>query len=97
MVDLPLSLRGKISYLSSAYPTDEQLNTCSHTILTSSEIWDPYSKEFEQNEDIYASAVTSKSSYYGGGGVVRHTAPIYSLTLKGVTMKTLGKHYASTQ
>mgnify|MGYP001233249372 CR=1 FL=1 len=37
MVDLPLSLRGIISYLLTVYPTDEQLNTCSHITLTSSE------------------------------------------------------------
>ena len=65
MVDLPLSLRGIISYLPTSYPTDQQLNTCRQITLTSSSEWDPYSTDFEEQENRHISAVTSKSTCNG--------------------------------
>ena len=62
MVDLPLSLRGIISFLPTSFPTDQQLNTCRQIILTSSTEWDPYSTAFEEQENRHVSAVSSNQT-----------------------------------
>ena len=67
-INLPLSLKGIISFLPTSYPTDEQLESCSYITLTSAVPWDPYSTAFETEEDRQSSAVTSKSTCYSGGG-----------------------------
>ena len=49
-VEIPLQLNGIIQYINTHYPTEEEMENCHHVVVTSDEPWDPYSKDFEENE-----------------------------------------------
>ena len=86
-IDLPLSLKGIISFLPTSYPTDEQLKSCSYITLTSAVPWDPYSTAFEKEEDRQSSAVTSESTSNSGGADTQLQIPTQPLvTLDGADM-----------
>jgi len=38
---MPFDLTGHTSYLGTRVPTQEELDTCEHVILTSDAMWDP--------------------------------------------------------
>ena len=46
---IQLKSRGYVSYFNIRYPTDEELETCQHIVMTA-DTWDPESEEFEENE-----------------------------------------------
>ena len=49
-VKIPLRLNGIIQYINTHYPTEEEMQNCHHVVVTSDEPWDPYSKDFKENE-----------------------------------------------
>ena len=49
-VEIPLRLNGIIQYITTQYPTEEEMENCCHVVVTSDEPWDPYSKDFEENK-----------------------------------------------
>jgi hypothetical protein len=51
---IPLKLNGIISYFNARTPTNDEINNCSHIILTSLNEWNPYSTEFVDNEQEVA-------------------------------------------
>jgi hypothetical protein len=51
---IPLKLNGIISYFNARTPTNDEINNCSHIILTSLNEWNPYSTEFLDNEQEVA-------------------------------------------
>jgi hypothetical protein len=50
-VNLPLKLKGVISYLETPYPTQEEINNCRWLTATNDSIWDTYSKSFSEQEE----------------------------------------------
>ena len=54
-LEIPLEMDGVISYFNSHQPTPREIRDCRHIELTSQIPWDPGSKEFEQDENNYAS------------------------------------------
>jgi hypothetical protein len=51
-LQIPLSMRGVISYIPVGKPTVKELETCRWITLTSDMEWDPHSEDFESNERI---------------------------------------------
>jgi hypothetical protein len=49
---IPLQLDGIISYFESFQPTDEDMVSLPHIVLTSVEEWDPYSNTFTEKEEV---------------------------------------------
>jgi hypothetical protein len=56
---LPLLLSGVISYLETPKPTDEELEECTHIVLTSPTPWEPYDEGFEKAEARVLDAVVT--------------------------------------
>ena len=54
-LNIPLSLKGIISYFNSRTPTQEELNTCKWVILTDEHEWDPHSEFFQEQENNFQS------------------------------------------
>jgi hypothetical protein len=48
---IPLILNGVISYFHARTPSLYEIENCQHITLTSDEEWNPYSTEFEEQED----------------------------------------------
>ena len=92
IINLPLSLRGIISYLPTTFPSEEQLDTCRQITLTSEDIWDPYTQEFEDKKEGIYLVVTSKPTVYGGEDKI----PNKKTSHKVVTIGSLEKTYALT-
>ena len=49
-VKIPLQLNRIIQYITTHYPTEEEMQNCHCVVVTSDEPWDPYSKDFKENE-----------------------------------------------
>ncbi len=49
-IDIPLKLRGIISYFPVRTPTLQEIENCINLILTSDKEWQPYSDDFQQEE-----------------------------------------------
>jgi hypothetical protein len=49
-IDIPLKLRGIISYFPVRTPTLQEIENCVNLILTSDKEWQPYSDDFQQEE-----------------------------------------------
>lgn len=47
---IPLRIRGCMSYIQCHYPSEDKINNCTWIELTSNDIWDPYSEQFELEE-----------------------------------------------
>ena len=54
-VQIPLCLRGIISYIPTRYPTDNELNECKWLVVTNDAPWNPYDKSFNDQEQQCAS------------------------------------------
>jgi hypothetical protein len=52
-IQLPLRMRGCISYLPTRYPAKDELEECRWLTVTGDSIWDPYSTTFEEQENIF--------------------------------------------
>lgn len=55
LVWLPLCLKGIISYLSTRYPTDTEVNECQWLVVTGDSPWNPYDNSFAEMEASYTS------------------------------------------
>ena len=49
--DIPLSLNGVVQFFETSYPTDDELDRCRRIEYTSDAPWDPYSQDFNANEN----------------------------------------------
>jgi hypothetical protein len=50
-IELPLQMRGVLSYLETRKPSESELSSCDRYELTSSNCWDPYSLQLEWEDD----------------------------------------------
>jgi hypothetical protein len=58
-LELPLKMRGVLSYLETRKPSEQELLTCDRYELTSSACWDPYSLQLEEVENNHPGTTTS--------------------------------------
>ena len=60
-LELPLKIRGVLSYLQTRRPTDEELKRCEHFELTSPESWGPYDLNLNQDDESCTSPLGPQS------------------------------------